>query len=81
MLTGTEVRAIKPQRYLRKVTDGGGLYLLVTPKGGRWWRYAYRFAQKHKALSGNYPAVPLGRPGLVTSRSQPTRPTDSIPQR
>ena len=28
------------------VSDGGGLYLLVTPKGGRCRRYAYRFAQK-----------------------------------
>jgi Arm DNA-binding domain len=38
------------------------LYLLVTPKGGRWWRYSYRFAQKHKALAlGTYPAVPLER--------------------
>jgi Arm DNA-binding domain len=60
MLTETEVRAIKPLRYLRKISDGGGLYLLVTPKGGRWWRYAYRFAQKHKALTlGTYPEVPL----------------------
>jgi hypothetical protein len=34
----------------------------VTPKGGRWWRYAYRFDQKHKALAlGTYPAVPLER--------------------
>jgi hypothetical protein len=62
MLTETEVRAIKPLRYLRRVSDGGGLYLLVTPKGARWWRYAYRFAQKHKALAlGTYPAVPLER--------------------
>jgi hypothetical protein len=35
MLTETEVRAIKPVRYSREVSDGGGLYLLVTPKGGR----------------------------------------------
>src|ERR1700758_3193030 len=62
MLTETEVRAIKPLRYLRKVSDGGGLYLLVTPKGGRWWRYAYRFAKKYKALAlGTYPEVPLER--------------------
>ncbi|MGO9945338.1 MAG: Arm DNA-binding domain-containing protein [Steroidobacteraceae bacterium] len=62
MLTETEVQAIKPLRYLRKVTDGRGLNLLVTPKGARWWRYAYRFAQKHKALAlGTYPAVPLER--------------------
>ena len=62
MLTETEVQAIKPLRYLRKVSDGGGLYLLVTPKGGRWWRYAYRFARKYKTLSlGAYPHVSLGQ--------------------
>jgi hypothetical protein len=62
MLIETEVQAIKPLRYSRKVSDGGGLYLLVTPKGGRCWRYAYRFAQKQKALAlGTYPEVPLER--------------------
>jgi hypothetical protein len=62
MLTESELRAIKPVRYLRKVTDGRGLYLLVTPRGGRWWRFAYRFAQKGKTLAlGIYPDVPLER--------------------
>ena len=62
MLTESELRALKPVRYLRKVTDGRGLYLLVTPRGGRWWRFAYRFAQKGKTLAlGTYPDVPLER--------------------
>jgi hypothetical protein len=62
MLTETEIRAIEPVRYSRKVSDGRGLYLLVTPKGGRCWRYAYRFARKYKTLSlGTYPDVPLER--------------------
>ena len=62
MLTESELRAIKPVRYLRKVTDGRGLYLLVTPRGGRWWRFTYRFAQKGKTLAlGTYPNVPLER--------------------
>jgi hypothetical protein len=35
-------------------------YRLVTPKGGRCRRYAYRFAQKYKKLSlGVYPEVSL----------------------
>jgi Arm DNA-binding domain len=60
MLTETEVQAIKPLRYSRKFSDGRGLYLLVTPKGGRCWRFAYRFAQKYKTLAlGVYPDVPL----------------------
>ncbi len=62
MLTEIEVQAIKPLRYSRKVSDGGGLYLLVTPKGGRCWRFAYRFARKSKTLAlGIYPDVPLER--------------------
>jgi Arm DNA-binding domain len=60
MLTETELKAIKPLRYLRKVSDGGCLHLLVTPKGGRYWRFAYRFACKYKTLSlGVYPHVSL----------------------
>ena len=62
MLTETELQAIEPLRYSRKISDGGGLYLLVTPKGGRCWRYAYRFGKKQKTLAlGTYPEVPLER--------------------
>jgi hypothetical protein len=46
MLTETEVEAIKPVRYARKVSDGRGFYLLVTPKGARHWRFAYRYAAR-----------------------------------
>src|SRR5438046_1055512 len=36
------------------------MHLLVAPEGGRYWRYAYRFAGKAKLLSlGIYPDVPL----------------------
>jgi hypothetical protein len=62
MLTESRAGSIKPRRIARKVFDGAGLYLLVTPKGGRCWRYAYRFAGKHKTLSlGIYPDDPLDR--------------------
>jgi len=60
MLTESRAGSIKPRRIARKVFDGAGLYLLVTPKGGRCWRYAYRFAGKQKTLSlGIYPDVAL----------------------
>lgn len=40
--------------------DGGGLFLLVTDAGGRYWRMKYRFAGKEKTLSfGVYPTVSL----------------------
>jgi hypothetical protein len=83
MLTETEVQAICPVRYSRKFSDGGGLYLLVTPKGGRCWRFAYRFAQKYKTLAlGTYPEITLER---ARSRHEFARnlysPMDSIRRR
>ena len=54
------IRHIRPVRQARKFSEGGGLYLLVAPTGGRYWRYNYRFNGKHKTLAlGVYPDVPL----------------------
>ncbi len=39
---------------------GGGLYLEISPSGGKWWRFKYRFAGKEKRISlGVYPDVSL----------------------
>ena len=47
-------------RYERRVTDGQGLFLLVTPKGALHWRFRYRFAGKRKTVAlGTYPVVTL----------------------
>ncbi|HEX5458561.1 MAG TPA: IS6 family transposase [Steroidobacteraceae bacterium] len=46
-------------RYARKVSFGRSLYLLVTPNGGRDWRYRYRFEGRERVLAlGCYPEVP-----------------------
>ena len=46
----------KPQ----KLSDGGGLYLLVKTTGKKFWHMAYRFDGKQKLLSfGQYPEVSL----------------------
>jgi len=37
-LTDTRVRNAKPQAKAYKLSDGGGMYLLVTPDGARYWR-------------------------------------------
>ncbi|GGP26809.1 tyrosine-type recombinase/integrase [Silvimonas amylolytica] len=43
-----------------KLTDGFGMFLLVSTNGSRWWRLKYRFAGKEKQLSlGVYPEVSL----------------------
>ena len=59
-LTDVEVRGSKPSEKPRKVSDGGNLYLLVTPAGGKLWRVNYRYLGKQKTLSlGAYPEVTL----------------------
>jgi integrase len=59
-LTDTHIRNAKPKAKLYKLSDGGGMYLLVTPDGGRYWRLDYRFAGKRRTLAlGIYPIVTL----------------------
>jgi integrase len=54
------VRNAKPSAKPRKLSDGGGLHVLIQPTGGKLWRLAYRFAGKQKTLAlGVYPAVSL----------------------
>ena len=43
-LTDTRIRNAKPKAQAYKLSDGGGMYLLVTPKGATYWRLDYRFA-------------------------------------
>lgn len=59
-LSDTAIRNAKPGDKARKMFDGGGLYLEISPKGGKWWRLKYRFDGKEKRLSlGVYPDVSL----------------------
>ena len=59
-LTETKVRTIKPAEKPKKLFDGGGLFLLVTPTGGKLWRLKYRFGGIEKLLAlGAYPQTSL----------------------
>lgn len=59
-LTDTAVRKAKPTDKTQRLFDGGGLYLEITPAGGKRWRQKYRFAGKEKLLAhGTYPDVSL----------------------
>ena len=59
-LTDTQIKKIKPREKAFALTDGAGLYLWLTPVGGRLWRWSYRFEGKEKTMSyGKYPDVPL----------------------
>ncbi|KRE92456.1 integrase [Frateuria sp. Soil773] len=60
MLTDTNIRRTKPAAKPLKLSDGGGMYLLIKPDGGRYWRMNYRFEGKQKTLAlGVYPTVTL----------------------
>ena len=59
-LTELAVKNVKSKDKPYKLSDGGGLFLLVRINGGKYWRLAYRFANKQKTLAlGIYPDVSL----------------------
>ncbi len=59
-LTDTIARNAKPAAKAVRMFDRDGLYLEVSPRGGKWWRLKYRYAGKEKRVSlGVYPEVNL----------------------
>jgi integrase len=59
-LTDVTIRNAKSGTKSVRFFDGAGLYLEVSPTGGKLWRMKYRFSGKEKLLSfGTYPAVSL----------------------
>ena len=60
MLTDTKIKAIRPRPDPFKVSDSGGLHLMVTAAGGKLWKCSYRFRGRQKTLSfGAYPDISL----------------------
>ena len=61
-LSDTQIKRIKPTTKPYKVSDGGGLFLWITPSGGRLWRWAYRYQGLAKLMTfGKYPDVTLAQ--------------------
>lgn len=59
-LTDVSIRNAKAGDKTVKLFDERGLYLEISPSGGKWWRLKYRFDGKEKRLSlGVYPDVGL----------------------
>ncbi|HOA48927.1 MAG TPA: integrase arm-type DNA-binding domain-containing protein [Novosphingobium sp.] len=59
-LTDTTIRNAKPRDREYKLADSGGLYLLVTPAGGKLWRLKFRVDGKERKLAiGRYPEISL----------------------
>lgn len=59
-LSDAKIRTVSPGDKPLKLFDGGGLYLAVSPAGGKTWRLKYRFGGKEQTLTiGRYPQVGL----------------------
>lgn len=59
-LTTTAIRNAKSTDRAYKLYDVAGLFIQITPSGGKWWRFKYRFDGKEKLLSlGTYPEISL----------------------
>ena len=59
-LTVAAVKSAVARAAPYKLADGGGLYLLVNPKGAKYWRYKYRYGGIEKVLAfGVFPEVGL----------------------
>jgi integrase len=59
-LSDAAIRVAKIGTSPFKLFDGGGLYLIVAPSGGKLWRLKYRYLGKEQSLAlGRYPDVGL----------------------
>ena len=59
-ITQVQIVNAKPRAKPYRLFDGRGLYVEISPSGGRWWRFKYRINGKEKRLSlGVYPDVSL----------------------
>ena len=60
MLSNLLINKTKPQAKTVRLSDGRGMYLEISPTGGKWWRFKYRIDGKEKRISlGVYPDVGL----------------------
>jgi integrase len=83
-LTDVAVRSAKPGGKPIKLSDGGGLHLLIQRSGSKLWRLAYRFKGKQKTLAlGVYPTVTLAnaREGRDEAKKLLARDIDPSAQR
>jgi len=59
-LTNLQIQKAKPKERQYKLSDGRGMYLIVSPRGGKYWRLDYRFNGKRQTLSlGTFPSTSL----------------------
>jgi len=81
-LTEVAIRNAKPKDKPYKMGDSGGLFLQVTPAGGKLWRLKFRVAGKEKLLSlGGWPAVSLATARKERDKAREALATGADPAR
>ena len=58
-LSDMKIQKAKSKGKNATLFDGGGLFLMVTPSGGKLWRFKYRYDGKQKLAFGTYPEISL----------------------
>ena len=59
-LTELQVRNARPKDKNYRLSDGHGLYLLITTMGGKLWRWKFRFQKREKLMAfGSFPLVTI----------------------
>lgn len=56
-LTDTAIKKAKIEDKPYRLTDGGGLYLIVHPRGAKYWRYDYKVGTRKTFAIGQYPEI------------------------
>ena len=75
-----DIKNAKPGQKDYRLSDGGGLYLVVKASGGKLWRWSYKFNRKEKLLSyGPYPFVTLAQARELHSAARALKSTGVDP--
>lgn len=70
-LTNNEIKNAKPREKAYKLSDGDGLFLLISPNGSKYWRFKYYFNGKEKLLAlGVYDQVTLAEARLKRNKAR-----------
>lgn len=70
-LTDLQLRTVRPAERPQRLFDGNGLYLEISPAGGKLWRLKYRYGGKEKRLAlGKYPEVGLREARVRTEQAR-----------
>ncbi|XXQ69476.1 Arm DNA-binding domain-containing protein [Neisseriaceae bacterium B1] len=68
--TDRQIRAAKPSEKKQKLNDGNGLYLEITPKGNKVFRFDFAIHGKRQTLTyGKYPAVSINEARAMHTHS------------